>query len=125
MAGPPSGSPDGDEAGGGGAERGQRPGAGKDAGRLGAEGQPPGEDLPGGIELEAEEIEPRRPQRRVVGEPGGGPLRRRGERGEHDGGSKKGPDNRWGKRGHRERAFSGEKNVAPKMCPGNKSALKE
>ena len=56
MPGPPGGSPCRDEACDAAAERRQRPGAGEDAGRLCAEGQPPGEDLPGGVELEAQEI---------------------------------------------------------------------
>jgi hypothetical protein len=100
MAGPPGGSPDGDEAGHDAAERGQRPGAGEDAGRLGAEGQPPGENLPGGVELEAEEIEPRRSQCRVVGKQRRRPLRGRDECGKHDRGGEERPDNCWRERGH-------------------------
>jgi len=56
--------------------------------------QPPGEDLPGGIALEAEEIESRHPQRRMVGEQRGRPLRRCGERGEHNRGRDERADNR-------------------------------
>jgi hypothetical protein len=81
--------------------------------------------MSGGVELEAEKIEPRRPQRRMVGQLGGCPLRRRGEGGKHDRGGEEGPENRWGKRGHRYGPFRSIKSIAAKMCPGNKSDLKE
>jgi hypothetical protein len=41
-----------------------------------------------------------------------------------DGGSEEGPDNRWGSAGIDLGLFGREKH-RPKMCPENKSALKE
>ena len=56
-----------------------RNGAGtrKHAGCLGVEAEPPGEQLPGRVDLHAKEIDPRRPERGLVAQHGRRPLRRR------------------------------------------------
>jgi hypothetical protein len=56
TTGPPGGSPDGERA----AQDSEGTGAGKDAGCLGVEGEPPGEELPGRVELQPKEVEKRR-----------------------------------------------------------------
>src|SRR5581483_1801823 len=72
---PPGGSPDGNGTGGKPAEGGGRAGARKHIRSLGVERQPPHEQLPGGVNLEAEEIEPRGAEGGLVAQHRGGPLR--------------------------------------------------
>src|SRR5262249_2011645 len=80
---PPGGSPDADRA------RGETPPGGNPAaaaahvGCLRVERQPPNEQLPWGVNFEAEEIDPGCPEGRLVAEHGGGPLRGRPQAGDH------------------------------------------
>ena len=54
---------------------GKETGAAEHVGCLCVEGEPPGEQLPGRVDLDADEIDPRRAQRRLMPEHARRPLR--------------------------------------------------
>jgi len=72
---PPGGSPDGKYPAQHPAEGGDGTGGGKDIRRLGVEREPPGEELPGRIELDDGKIDEGRPKGGLVGQHAGRPLR--------------------------------------------------
>ena len=117
VAGPPGGSPDGDETAGETPERGNGAGACKHVGRLRVERQPPDEQLPGRVDLDPEEIDPRGPKRSLVAQHGGGPLRRGGEACNHQSDGDQTLRERDTERGHGHRRLSSEKYIAAKGAP--------
>ena len=76
---PPGGSPYGDGARQDPPEGGERAGACEDLWRLGVIRQPPREQLPGRVELEAKQVDCRRAERRLERQHRRRPLRGRGE----------------------------------------------
>ena len=82
TAGPPGGSPDGKSAAQHTAQGGNGTGREEDARCLGVEREPPGEELPGRVDLDDAEIEERGPEGRLVPKHRGRPLRRRPQAGE-------------------------------------------
>jgi hypothetical protein len=82
TAGPPGGSPDGESAAQHAAQGGKGTGREEDARCLGVEREPPGEELPGRVELEDAEVGERGPEGRLMAEHRGRPLRRCPQAGE-------------------------------------------
>src|SRR5574339_235732 len=82
TAGPPGGSPDGEGAAQHAAQGGKGTVREEDARCLGVEREPPGEELPGRVELDDAEIDERRPEGRLVSKHRGRPLRPRPQAGE-------------------------------------------
>ena len=123
MAGPPGGSPDGDETAGETPERGNGACACKHVRRLRVERQPPDEQLPGRVELDPKEIDPRGPQRRLVAQHGGGPLRGGGQARHHQSdGDQTLRERDYGARAWTRAPFEREKHRR-KRCPENNGAI--
>ncbi len=115
AAGPPGGSPERDQAGGNSPECRNGAGTRKHAGCLAVERQPPGEQFPRRVELEAREIDPGCPERRLVAEHRRRPLRRGDETSQRDGDGQQTLTD-GGTEGRHDRWPFARRNIASKGC---------